>query len=108
MIYRIKYGTYGLAKQEAIHNHYSYSLTGRFSTFNNTVSVLGFLRNADLSSGKKRSKTYALKVHWQQQSLKVWFIKNKPINHGSFLLTSTECFSDPFFRKQNKLFVQTL
>ena len=40
--------------------------------------------------------------------LKVSFIQNKDINYSGFLLKSTECFSDPFFRKQNKPFVQLL
>ena len=40
--------------------------------------------------------------------LKVSFIQNKDINYSGFLLTSTECFCDPFFRKQNKPFVQLL
>ena len=51
-----------IAKQEAIYNLYSYSLTGRFSTFNNAVSVLGYLRNAnaDWSRGKKSARRHML------------------------------------------------
>ena len=33
---------------------------------------------------------------------------NKGIDYGSLLMTSTECFSDFFYRKENKLFAQTL
>ena len=38
--------------------------------------------------------------------LKFSFIQNEDINCNGFLLTSTECLSDPFFRKQNKPFIQ--
>ena len=38
--------------------------------------------------------------------LKFSFIQNNDINYSGFLLTSTECFSDPFFRTQNKPFTQ--
>ena len=38
--------------------------------------------------------------------LKFSFIQNEDINCNGFLLTSTECLSDPFSRKQNKPFKQ--
>ena len=55
------------------------------------------------------SNRHSFKVKNRKKTiLKVSFIQNKDINYSDFLLTSTECFSDPFFRNQNKPFVQLL